>query len=404
MEFFISILYYFKNFVNINIFGQEAKILQGNIDLFYIIPILTILSLYKKKNRLTIINATIWFYPILFWAIVQFIFNSNIDLYKMIISLIKLFFCLILFNYFKDIKNIKDIDIYKTVIIIGSFYTISILPALLFKKSFLWRNNDYINLYTHSRLQLFYTEPSALGCYIGIIIMFLIYFIVKKIGNKKLNLILIIGGFYVLFLTSSLGSILSLLIALIIMLGYNLFEKKNYKILAIYCLMLIIGFIGLIIIINDNNPIYLRILDIIANKDPSGNYRINITNEILNRSFINSKGIGIGFGNINTSQFRLMYDKYGLVQVIANSFPYFIIETGIFGILYILVIINYIINKLIKNRNMLLIGLFFYIISLQIYGGYFTDTFNWIIYGLIINKKMLDLNKVNNHNLSNYNV
>jgi hypothetical protein len=77
------------------------------------------------------------------------------------------------------------------------------------------------------------------------------------------------------------------------------------------------------------------------------------------------------------------YSAFGIVEVIANSFMYFITEGGIFAIVYLIGFHIFLLKKINKENIMLKLPLLVFIVFYQIGGGYFTNPLNWIIYGVI---------------------
>lgn len=396
MEVLLALMYYFKEFVNLNIFGSKASALQGNLDILYFLSLFLLIKiLLKKKNKKYIKQTLVWIIPLIVLVIVQCILIKDINKLKMIVSLLKIYFCILLFVY---IKNCKYKKVFNIVICISVIFIISIVPALLFKSSFLWRHNDFINVYNTDRLQLFYTEPSELGFHVSIIIIFLLNFIINKKKNKVHYIILLIGNAFILYLAHPFGSIACLALTLYCMFNVYLLKNKSIKSIVVYSLVNICIIIALIGFFNSSSSIYLRLQDTLTGNDMSNNYRVGVSNKVLINSLINSKGLGIGLGNLNTDKFRLEYMQYGLVDVLANSFPYFFIECGVTAIVYIIILIGYLLNKSNLKNSCLFVGLFVFIVSYQIFGGHFTNPTNWIIYGILGNKVML--NKLERGNIN----
>ena len=100
----------------------------------------------------------------------------------------------------------------------------------------------------------------------------------------------------------------------------------------------------------------------------------------------NTNGIGVGLGNLNTDNTRKIFKSTGMTAVVAASYPYFIAEGGVFGIVYIVLLLTFLIINVIFKKNMLLANLLLFSFLYQIYGGYFTNPVNWIVYGLILSR------------------
>ena len=242
-----------------------------------------------------------------------------------------------------------------------------------------------VNYYNKERLKLFYFEPSELSFQVSIILIFIFYYFINE-KNKKQKIkygIFFILLTYILSLSKGMGGILCLIISCIIM--YTIYNFRNNSTRQILINYIVIGILIIIVYvaIKNNNAFYLRVADIINGNDPSGVYRYNTGFKVMKNALTNTKGIGIGFGNLNTENVRWLYQEYGLVEVIANSFMYFISEGGIFSIIYLFVLIKQLIKDTIKSKSMLKYALLFFILAYQIPGGYFTNPMNWIVYGVI---------------------
>jgi hypothetical protein len=98
-----------------------------------------------------------------------------------------------------------------------------------------------------------------------------------------------------------------------------------------------------------------------------------------------TSGLGIGFGNLNTDLTRSIYSVYGLVDVISNSFMYFIGEGGIISIITLFFLLFFLLKRIKKEEGILEYGLLIFIVIYQVAGGYYTNPVNWIVYGIICN-------------------
>ena len=130
------------------------------------------------------------------------------------------------------------------------------------------------------------------------------------------------------------------------------------------------------------NEIVLRAFDTLKGKDPSNSYRVNVSYTVFAKSLPDFHLIGCGFGNLHTANFMNRYDE--LVTVVVNSFIYFFIETGVFGIAFVVGLIVFMIKKTIESKNTLKWGLLFFVVIYQFFGSHFTNAFTWAIYGIIM--------------------
>ena len=95
--------------------------------------------------------------------------------------------------------------------------------------------------------------------------------------------------------------------------------------------------------------------------------------------------LGVGLGNMSSEKTGLILDMFGIGTRFSNSFLYLIGEMGIVGLVLILTITIICIKSIKKDGYTLeKIGLLVFITLFQIAGGYFTDPFIWIVYGLIL--------------------
>jgi hypothetical protein len=188
---------------------------------------------------------------------------------------------------------------------------------------------------------------------------------------------------YELTLSAGLGGTVGVLLATCIMLVIKFFKTVNPRNLAFYYFgfFIILGIATIIVIKND--ALCNRILAILNGNDSSANYRVQIGYTTMKNALINTKLIGVGFGNLNTNGFQNAYSAFGIVEVIANSFMYFITEGGIFAIVYLIGFHIFLLKKINKENIMLKLPLLVFIVFYQIGGGYFTNPLNWIIYGVI---------------------
>ena len=159
-------------------------------------------------------------------------------------------------------------------------------------------------------------------------------------------------------------------------------KNKSKRRAYLACLTALI--IVIFIMIKTNNPIVLRIKNTLIGNDPSNQYRVGVTYDVFAKSFIDYNCLGCGFGNLNTERFMSNYNQ--LVTVVVNSFIYFFIETGVFGILMVLVLMILLLKRTIKSKSLIKWGLLVFVFIYQFFGSHFTNGLTWFIYGLILSK------------------
>ena len=224
-----------------------------------------------------------------------------------------------------------------------------------------------------------------------VLTIFAVYYLFnsKNRKDKRKYVTFIFALSILIYFSKSLTGFLCIAISLASMYIAYAYQNKSFKILALNVFTILLSSLFLFIFLRSNSPISLRLLDVISGNDTSFSYRLFGGYSVMTNALNNTNLLGIGFGNLNTAQVALNYGNYGLIGVISNSFMYFITEGGICAIVYLFFIIGYLIKNVHKNKSILKIGLFVFIITTQIPGGYFTDPMNWIIYGIICSKSNL---------------
>lgn len=379
-ELLISIIYFFR---------QSFKFLgvtyAGNIDPFFAISIFDVYDSLRNKK----INKYVFimFIATFLYAIIQVIFINELVIERFIINIIKIFICILVMKYVKEnVHKINLIKIARFVTVIMALFTI--IAFINSDNDFLWRFNDYINKYTTTRLQLFYVEPSELGFHCAIVIIILIASLLDKNDCKEkiMNIVCIAINLIVLYFAMPMGAILCLAFAIAFMLFWNLVKRFSNKKLVICIGIAILLIATLLIMYQSNNPILMRVKDTIIGKDESNSYRIGVSMDILKNSLKDYHLLGCGFGNLNTDHFREKYANLGIVEVLANSFIYYIIEAGIFAIITLILLIGYLGKKAFSGYSIIKVGLLVFLIAYQIFGGHFTSGLTWALYGIIATK------------------
>ena len=383
MNLLISIFYYFRQATKIFGSGGVENILAGNLDPFYITAPAYFYQNYNNKKKIK--KLLIFIIPIVSLGIIQYIFNKDLNILKMIINISKIIICIISMLYVID--NYKKIDILKITKITSILFAISIpLSIIFYKSNILWRHNDIHNKYNLSRLNLFYLEPSELGFHLSILIIILMGYLLisNKIREKIVLISLIITNCIVLYMAKPLGAIVIVTFSIFVMLLLDLVYRPTKLKFKLYGVFLTVFLCIALVLIYQKSPIIMRIYDTINGTDSSNSYRIGVTLDVFKQSFIDYRGLGCGFGNLNTNSFISNYGDLGLVVVVTNSFFYFAIETGIVGIIALLVFIIYMLKRCINKKSLINWGLFIFLILYQIFAGHFTSGLYWILYGFII--------------------
>lgn len=382
MEILMALLYCFHQmFANLPF---VSKTLTGNLDLFYALGIFGIIFVIFKRKRdisLLIICAL----PIVCYGILQGLVIENLETQKLLVNISKITICISLMVLV--CSRIHNFKIKKFIDYVCRIYLILTPIGFLFKSNeYLWRLHDTINKYSLVRLNLFYIEPSELGFHLSFIIIILMYLIIKEKERKVRGkyIIYMLDNVVLLALSGAYGSSVMLLGTITFVSFVILVINMNFKNILVGYGLTIIFTLTIIFFVVTKSSMYMRTVDTLNGKDSSNSYRVNVTQEFTGTAITKTNGIGVGLGNLNTDNTRKIFRATGMTAVVAASFPYFIAEGGLFGIFYIALLIVFLTINVFFKKNMLLANLLLFSLLYQIYGGYFTNPVNWIIYGLIL--------------------
>ena len=384
MELLMALLYCFHQmFANLPF---VSKTLTGNLDFFYALAILgTIFVLFKRKKDISIL--IICALPIVCYGILQAMFIENLETQKLMVNISKITICISLMILVS--RKMNDFKMKKFIHFICRIYLIlTPLGILLKSNDYFWRLNDTVNKYSLVRLNLFYIEPSELGFHLSFIVIILMYLIiVEKVRKERcIYIIYMLDCLGLLALSGAYGSSVMLMGTIAFVSFVVLLSKINFKnILVGYGLIIIFTIVTILFVVTKSS-IYMRTVDTLNGKDNSNSYRVNVTQKFTSTAVTKTNGIGVGLGNLNTDNTRKIFKATGMTAVVAASYPYFIAEGGVFAIAYLVILLSLLIINVNIKRNMLLANLLLFSFLYQIYGGYFTNPVNWIIYGLILSK------------------
>lgn len=354
--------------------------LVGNLDFWYLLG-----PLYLWKNRKNRSKIKILIYILsafFFLGVIQIIIRPEINIFKLVIMLAKISLCILVMLYVMD--NTDKINILSIAKIVSIMYAITLPIALIFRNNeVFWIIDDPNNAFSPNRLQFVYFEPSELGFRLVILLVILIgFFLVSDCRREKVFLgILIIINLIIFYFAKSMGSIGIGFLAISVMLLYD-WIKHNTRIKTVVytsgCVLLVI--VAVVLVVTEND-LYLRIVSTFQGYDSSTNYRIGRAYQILGESFLQYNGIGCGFGNVNTESFL---SQWNLKVVIVNSFVYYMVETGIFGVITLTAFISLLLYRCVKGKSAIKWGLFVFVIIFQFMGSHFTSGLNWVAYGIIL--------------------
>lgn len=391
VEWIICFAFFFRQAAKVFGSGEMTNTLAGNIDPFYfiIVPFFITASLRKKLPKWFIcVNLSM-----LAYAMIQFVVWDHINIIKMLINTIKIMICLsILYMSIKYVYKFDYDSIVEKCTLLFGFFT---LYALTIGKNstMIWRLNDVVNEYSLRRLMLFYLEPSELGFHLAVLIIFLVarFLTIKETKRKIKYFNLIVVNVIALAFAKPMGAICCLVFAVTIMILVDFVIRfKDSKIVS-RGVIVFLSIVVIMVMYANESGVIMRVIDTFNGTDSSNSYRIGTANEILTRSFMDYKGLGCGFGNSGTDYFM---NKYNLPTGIVNSFGRFVIETGVFGIIYLLVIMIILIYCCARDKNILKYGFLTFLILYQFFGSHFTNALIWWIYGFIISKKNVEENRI----------
>lgn len=373
-------------------FRQSTKLLfpknwemSANLDPFYLFGPLYLFQNLKNKDKL--LKVLICIIPLILYAIFQIIILDHINIIRLIINCTKIIICILTLLYLKD--NWKKFSFYKIVeystILI---FFVTIISLILSDNSNLWRFNDVINKYNETRLYGLFLEPSELGFHAMILIIFLMgYFLTTKSTDVKIKMIVfIILNCITLYFSRPFGAIVIGFIAIGVMFLYDFIKNFTKRKLLIYSILFILIVFCIVLMYQFNNPIMIRLIDTISGNDSSNWYRISVSLKVLKQSFIDYNGFGFGFGNLGTGLFSSKYYYLGVAKVVSNSFQYFIIEAGVFGIISLVILWYKLIKGVFKNHSYIKISILVFLFLYQIFGGHFTSGLTWALYGLCLSE------------------
>ena len=354
--------------------------LMGNLDFWYL---LGPLYLWKNRKNRSKIKILIYILSVFFFfGVIQIIIRPEINIFKLVIMLAKISVCILVMLYVMD--NTDKINILSIAKIVSIMFAITLPIALIFRNSeVFWIIDDPNNAFSPNRLQFVYFEPSELGFRLVILLVILIgFFLVSDCRREKVFLgILIIINLIIFYFAKSMGTIGIGFLAISVMLLYD-WIKHNTRIKTVVytsgCVLLVI--VAVVLVVTEND-LYLRIVSTFQGYDSSTNYRIGRAYQILGESFLQYNGIGCGFGNVNTESFL---SQWNLIVVIVNSFVYYMVETGIFGVITLTAFISLLLYRCVKGKSAIKWGLFVFVIIFQFMGSHFTSGLNWVAYGIIL--------------------
>lgn len=351
---------------------------NGNLDLYYFFSIIIIVTYFLKKpkqcEKVMICAVIIIFFQI----IIGSINGIQQDYQRNLVTISKTILNIVLMVYISQKYQEWNLD--QFINCVTMILLLETVAAFIFDDSILWRHNDLINVYSKTRLQLLYIEPSELSLHCGFLIILILMNIMENGFNKRYILNTAVVGLD-LILTAGMSGIACLAIAIAIYVLIRIFKRyvsKKYIILFASCIIL-----GIVILMVKKELLY-RMIAIMNGTDGSLYSRFSGPSKVLFSVLKSTNYMGLGAGMLNTPQ---GFACTGLYYKFPNSIMYFIAEFGTLGIV-LLIYLNYkIYQNIRKCKKSYLVIPWVYIMVFQIIGGYYTNPFFWFAYGILFSYK-----------------
>lgn len=368
IELIFAFVYSFRFIAKIN----PAWDNNGNFDLMYIIGfVLFFQYLFFDRKRLNRIVIT--FLPLLIIAVI------NATLTRMpyvmadsIMTLGKFFLCIVIM--YGITQFFCKIDIQRCVNYIVDFYILLILIAFLIKNNILWRTAE-------NRMELFYLEPGELSIHIALLLLIELFILCinSNINKRRIVFNMIILGF-MLMICNGMSGILAAGVSLtffMVIEGYKDVRtgKTTLKRLLLFAFFVLIAYLLLM----TDNKFSHRLVGVVNGTDYSFETR-NTRNYTRLWQYLNtSMGIGVGFGNMNSSAI-LLYFGGGIMTA---AYPAMLLECGYLGLAWIVIFNGKMLWEALKRKNIIQITLLIFVNAYLMYGAYMTSPLVWLIYGMI---------------------
>ena len=355
---------------------------NGNLNLLYFYAIVFAIPLLIRNMKFTK-EVLSFFVPFALMVFLVHLFNGYSSQFeKTLITTAKMFLCMLLMCYIKT--KVYKINCRKLLkIMTGLFVLLMVLSFIFWNSNLFWTLNDTINGFSLRRLHLLFLEPSILGQFCGI--MCIIIFsasMEKKLSYANAYLLLYVLGMILSFSLSGIVFVAAGVGSIVVFVSLK-GKKRSQQLRALGLILL--GIALLIILLSTNNPVGNRIHAVLGGVDASFEYRWTKSIDSLGTIMDRTHYLGVGLGNMSSEKTGLILDMFGIGTRFSNSFLYLIGEMGIVGLVLILTITIICIKSIKKDGYTLeKIGLLVFITLFQIAGGYFTDPFIWIVYGLIL--------------------
>jgi hypothetical protein len=256
-----------------------------------------------------------------------------------------------------------------------------------------------VNKFDLTRLKLTFLEPSELGFTIIIMLIVLIYLLYKSKLSKERWIIAacMLVNVVALYLAKPLGAIVIGAVAVFLMALFYLLVAKptRTKRVIAAALVLVVGSASLLLFVKGSplekvdNSLVQRVLYVAQGKDSSVNYRTGLSYTIAVDTFVAKPLTGQGLGNLSNDSFIQKYYDQGLRTPLVNSYPAFIAEAGIIGLLIVGFIVVRLYYSVFRSKSFYAFGLVTFVVIYQFTGSHFSNPLIWAVYGVVLSLEPL---------------
>lgn len=381
LEFIVALLYVLRQslayVINVGTISWG-----GNLDPVYLLALVYLWSIRKSPQKLKVWGL----YLLIFvgYGLIQSLVNPHLDWIKWVVNVAKITLCLMVMVYAKD--HLARFKLHRWMVWVMVLLIGFGVLALFYSESLMWILNDKNNPISPNRLRMLYMEPSELGFHIMLILITLVALFLRRLPVRvgwwlaALGLGLI--GLLSLALPFGTLAIGTLSIGALVVIDGLIYPSKAKK--RLYWTLFSVGIVVIGVLVLSQSPLYLRVLSVLSGQDASTGYRVGVTWTVTRHALVDFFGLGAGFGNVNTPAFVEAYRPFGFAVVLATSFFYFVVEGGVFAVVFLGLILTVLFKVTYRSHSTLKWGLLIFVVIYQFFGSHFTSGLTWVVYGLIL--------------------
>ena len=380
-KFYIFVFIYFF----INNFGLPHGLLYTTI----LFPVFYIFLIYSRQ-KLVLTRFFIFVIPfmcihLLLGVEIYFYFRSLIIFMSVYIFMYASYVCI---KHYRNWEKVFDWVLRVNVIftVIALVFLFTPLIDVFWAGWWISRSVGFV-----PRLKMLTYEPSY---YSTLLIPLIIFYNLKLFYHpkKQSNWLNVIALIIPLVLSFSVGVMGAVAITFGIFFCINIirgFRKSNiFKSYIIIFVLIFLGFFALLIVY-PNNPLYLRLYDIITLHDSSGSGR-TIDSVLIAHKIVSLKSIwfGVGFGQVKVLGIDIVREFYSipveLYDYFSATIPNTVAETyavfGITGLIIRFTLIFYFFYKGKVWRNHYQLLMFIYVFVYQFTGSFYVNIAEYMIW------------------------